>query len=80
MQAVDYFLWALQRFYVQRRDKDGRLLPRESRYLDLLWPQTVEIHDLNFGPRHGAFFNKKNPLTLDARFGGEDSGRKKRKP
>lgn len=37
LQAVDYFLWALQRFY----EKD------EDRFLNLVWPQTKLVIDFD---------------------------------
>jgi len=57
LQAVDYFLWALQRHY--ERD--------ESRYLELMWPQVVEIEDLDRieRGRKGVVYNKKRPLIVD---------------
>jgi hypothetical protein len=57
LQAVDYFLWALQRHY--ERD--------ESRYLELVWNQVVEIEDLDRieGGRKGVVHNKKRPLITD---------------
>ena len=57
LQAVDYFLWALQRHY--ERD--------ESRYVELLWDKVVEIEDLDRieGGRKGAVYNKKRPLIVD---------------
>jgi hypothetical protein len=67
LQAVDYFLWALQRFYERR----------EVRYLNFVWPQTLEVMDLdvqahrklkNAGILSG-IFNKEHPLTLDSRAG-----------
>lgn len=77
LQAVDYFLWALQRFYELRlHPQTGEELPREDRYLNLLWPQIGEIHDWDFGPERGTYFNKQHPLTLAARFG---SGKQKKK-
>jgi hypothetical protein len=79
LQATDYFLWAVQRFYELRRHSEtGAELPREERYLKLLWPQIGEIHDLDFGPSYGSFFNAQRPLTLAERFG--TPGRKKKKP
>ncbi len=69
LQAADYFLWALQRFYETRRNSEtGVELPREDRYLKLLWPQIAEVHDLDLGSAHGTFFNQKEPLTVEARF------------
>jgi hypothetical protein len=79
LQAVDYFLWALQRFYELRlHPLTGEEQPREDRYLNLLWPQMAEIHDLDFGPERGTYFNKQHPLTLDERF--ESGKHKKKKP
>ncbi len=67
LQAVDYFLWALQRFYERG----------EARFLDFIWPQTLEILDLDVRPmkksgqRQSEFvvFNKEHPLTLESRAG-----------
>lgn len=75
LQAVDYFLWALQRFYEARRHSATGEEIREDRYLKMLWPQIGEIHDLDFGPAYGTYFTAQRPLTLEERFGG--SGRKK---
>jgi len=59
LQAVDYFLWALQRFYERN----------EERYLQLIWPQVGEIHDLDFieDGKRGVFYKKNKPLNLAAR-------------
>lgn len=77
LQAVDYFLWALQRLYeVKIHSETGEQI-REDRFLKMLWPQIGEIHDLDFGPPQGTFFTKNNPLTVEERFG--DKGRKKKK-
>ena len=67
MQAVDYYLWALQRFYERG----------EARYLNFVWPQTLEVLDLDVEPnRKGkksapeiGIFNKEHPLTLESRAG-----------
>ena len=76
---MDYFLWALQRFYELRfHPLTGEEQPREDRYLNLLWPQMAEIHDLDFGPERGSYFNMQHPLTLDERF--ESGKHKKKKP
>ncbi len=55
LQAVDYFLWALQRFYERKED----------RFLELIWPQVGEVHDLDImiDRRQGAFFTRDRPLT-----------------
>lgn len=76
LQAVDYFLWAVQRFYEIRIDRSGQE-KHEDRYLSMLWPQIGEIHDQNFGPKWGTHWTDANPLTLDARFG--EPAKKKKK-
>ncbi len=76
LQAVDYFLWAVQRFYEVRRHPTTGEEIREDRYLKMLWPQIGEIHDLDFGADYGTYFTAQRPLTLEERFGG--SGRKKK--
>lgn len=75
LQAVDYFLWAVQRFYEPREDQNGTT-KREERFIKLIWPQVGEIHDLHFGPERGSFFNAQQPLTLENRFGEQ----KRKKP
>lgn len=73
LQAVDYFLWALQRFYERG----------EARFLDYVWPQTLEIIDLDAVPQkmqgrpQGEFviFNKEHPLNLESRAGVEKKDR-----
>jgi hypothetical protein len=77
LQAVDYFLWAVQRFYEVRLHPTTGEKIREDRYLKLLWPQIGEIHDLDFGPARGTYFTAQHPLTLEERFG--RSGKKKKK-
>jgi hypothetical protein len=59
LQAVDYYMWALQRFYERN----------EERYIELIWPQVGEIHDLDFveNNRCGVFYRKDKPLNLAAR-------------
>ncbi|QSA98492.1 DUF3800 domain-containing protein [Methylococcus sp. EFPC2] len=78
LQAVDYFLWAVQRFYEPRVDSKTGASLRDERYLKVLWQQIGEIHDLDFGPTYGSFFNKQCPLTLEERF--LEGKRKKNKP
>jgi hypothetical protein len=58
LQAVDYYLWALQRFYERRED----------RYLEFLWPQFSLVHDLDDKRDHpyGRYYTQKKPLTLAA--------------
>lgn len=57
LQAVDYFLWALQRHYERG----------ESRYIELVWDKVVEIEDLDHieGRRKGAIYNRRRPLVVD---------------
>ena len=76
LQAVDYFLWAVQRFFEPRNDPETGLPKHEERFLNLLWPQVGEIHDLHFGPGHGTFFNAQRLLTVETRFGKQ----KRKKP
>ena len=67
LQAVDYYLWALQRFYERG----------EARYLNFVWPQTLEVLDLDVEPtrkgkksaRESGIFNREHPLTLESRAG-----------
>lgn len=78
LQAVDYYLWALQRCYEPRRhEKSGEEI-RDDRFLKLLWPQVGEVHDLHFGPAYGTFFTRQHPFSVEERFGGD--GRKKKRP
>ncbi|MDI6769775.1 MAG: hypothetical protein QMD04_08875 [Anaerolineales bacterium] len=55
LQAVDYFLWSLQRFYERRED----------RYLEFLWPQFSLVQDLDDKREHpyGCYYTQKKPLT-----------------
>lgn len=57
LQAVDYFLWALQRHY--ERD--------ESRYVELVWDKVVEIDDMDAvaDGRKGVVYNKNRPLIVN---------------
>jgi hypothetical protein len=79
LQATDYFLWAHQRFYESRPHPTTGEQTHEIRYLDAIWPQVSQIHDLHFGPAQGTFFTKAKPLTVEARFG-KKLRRKKRTP
>jgi hypothetical protein len=42
LQAVDYCLWALQRFYVRKEEK----------YLQMLWPSVSMIHEMDSSTDH----------------------------
>jgi hypothetical protein len=59
LQAVDYFLWALQRYYERGED----------RYVELIWDKVIEIDDMDRieGGRKGVVYNKKRPLIVDQR-------------
>ncbi len=54
LQAVDYWLWALQRYYVHG----------ERRFVDLLWSQAGLIHavDETDAAPYGVYYSKKKPL------------------
>lgn len=58
LQAVDYFLWALQRLYERH----------EERFVALLWPLVSLVHDVDDTreARYGVYYTKKKPLTLAA--------------
>lgn len=58
LQAADYFLWALQRFYERRED----------RFLSAIWPKVRLIMDID-DVRHkgyGQWYSQKMPLTIEA--------------
>lgn len=58
LQAVDYFLWALQRTYEKRED----------RFLELIWPQcslVVDVDDTRQA-EYGAYYTKQKPLKAAA--------------
>ena len=58
LQAVDYFLWALQRFY----DRG------ESRHLEFVWAKCAVINDRHIRGRNGSgtFYTQKKPPSLAA--------------
>ena len=58
LQAVDYFIWALQRLY--ERDED--------RYLTYLWKAFGLVHDIDDTRKtdHGVYYTQNKPLTLEA--------------
>lgn len=58
LQAVDYFLWALQRLY-----EHG-----EERYLAYLWPSFRLVQDIDDqrSARYGVYYTQKKPLTKAA--------------
>ncbi len=57
LQAVDYYLWALQRAYERQ----------EGRYLDYLWPSVHLVHDISDTREqpYGVYYTQKNPLTVE---------------
>lgn len=59
LQVVDYYLWALQRFFEQGKDQ----------YLNVIWPQTRLVHDLDDTRENsfGVCYSPTRPLTLEAR-------------
>ncbi len=58
LQAVDYFLWALQRLYERR----------EERYVATLWPAFRLVYDVDDTrqTQYGVYYTQKKPLTLAA--------------
>ena len=58
LQAVDYFLWSLQRLYERK----------EERFLNMMWPQIGEIHDLDHGAQSGTFFKGEDCPGLNLIF------------
>ncbi len=59
LQAVDYFLWALQRFYERGED----------RYLEFVWPSVSLVHDVDDTrqAKYGIYYTQRRPLTKEAR-------------
>jgi hypothetical protein len=57
LQAVDYFLWALQRLYERK----------ESRYFDFIASAVALVHDVDDTRRnaYGEYYTKKTPLLRD---------------
>lgn len=51
---MDYYLWDLQRFYERGED----------RYLEFIWPQVGEVHDLDAVHKghRGAIYKKNRRL------------------
>lgn len=58
LQAADYFLWALQRFYELGED----------RYLNYLWPSFRLVQDLDDcrEAQYGMYYTQRKPLTRAA--------------
>ncbi len=61
LQAVDYFLWALQRLYTRG----------EARYWNYVWPSCRLIIDIDDTREHpyGTYYSQKKPLTRAALLG-----------
>ena len=59
LQAVDYFLWALQRLYEKGED----------RFWEVVRPQGKVVYDMDDTrtAAHGSYYTPSNPLTLAAR-------------
>jgi hypothetical protein len=58
LQAVDYFLWALQRLYESNED----------RFIELLWDSFSLVHDIddNRIAGYGVYYTQKKPLNKAA--------------
>jgi hypothetical protein len=59
LQAVDYFLWAVQRFFERG----------EERFVELIWPKVHWVHDLDRieDGHRGVRYDKNRPLSLAER-------------
>jgi hypothetical protein len=59
LQAVDYFLWTLQRLYEKGED----------RFWEVVRPQAKLVYDMDDSRTapHGVYYTPSNPLTLAAR-------------
>jgi hypothetical protein len=77
LQACDYFLWALQRFYEPRTHQETGEVIHEERYLNALWPQISQVYDMHFGPPHGSFFTPSQPVNAIDRFGPKPAKKKR---
>jgi hypothetical protein len=63
LQAVDYLLWAIQRFYEGGWEKD-----EGDRFVQLVWPKVSAIHDLDDRREnaHGEIYRGDKLLTVEA--------------
>ena len=54
LQAVDYFLWALQRYYSKKED----------RFLAAIWPKIALVHDVDDSrdKGYGVYYSQRNPM------------------
>ncbi len=59
LQAVDYYLWAIQRLYERGED----------RFLQLVWSQAGLVHDVDDTRQagYGVYYTQRNPLTAEFR-------------
>lgn len=56
LQAVDYFLWTLQRLYERKED----------RYIEYIWPAcklVIDVDDTRTD-NYGVYYTKKNPISI----------------
>lgn len=58
LQAVDYFLWALQRLYERREDRYWEVVRSQARLI-------MDLDDLR-NARYGTWYSNRTPLTLEA--------------
>lgn len=58
LQAVDYYMWALQRLYERGED----------RYVTYLWDSFSLVHDIDDrqSAGYGTYYSKRKPLTAAA--------------
>lgn len=58
LQAVDYFLWALQRCFEKG----------EARFIEYMWPKISLVHDVDDARRagYGEYYTRKKPLDQAA--------------
>ena len=58
LQAVDYFLWALQRAYERG----------EPRYLEYVWQRVSLVHDIDDTREkpYGEYYSKIRPMDIEA--------------
>jgi len=56
LQAIDYFLWALQRLYERGED-------RYFEYLAAHYRLIMDFDDRRSGKRYGTWYSDQNPLT-----------------
>jgi len=58
LQAVDYFVWALQRLFERR----------EERYWQFIWPKVSLVYDIDDLQKneYGEYYSQRRPLTVGA--------------